>query len=229
MRLGVFGGTFNPVHYGHLRAAEEALLSGTVDRVLFVPAGNPPLKEEGLVPVEGRMAMVELAISGNPAMEISAVEASSSGKSYTVDTLRKLSALHPDDTLVFILGLDAFCDMHLWKDPGELVSLADFLVMSRPGHAFASISRLPYADVSRGSLEAMDSAGARGAEGSLRGGRRLHLLRITEMGVSASAIRGLVTRGESIRYLLPESVESFIMSHGLYAASATGSNGADTL
>ncbi len=105
MRTGVFGGTFNPVHYGHLRAAEEAVEALALDKVLFVPAGSPPLKQEGLASIEDRLRMVELAISGNPAMELSRVESGTDSTSYTVDTLRTLSGLHPGDSLVFILGV----------------------------------------------------------------------------------------------------------------------------
>ena len=217
MRLGVFGGTFNPVHYGHLRAAEEAVEALALDKVLFVPAGSPPLKQEGLASIEDRLRMVELAIADNPAMELSRVESSTDSTSYTVDTLRTLSGLHPRASLVFILGVDAFSDIHLWKDPEALLSLADFLVLGRPGHPFAPISGLPYVDISQSALEALASGRETRAAGTLKeGGRRLELLRITPLGVSATMLRELLRRGESIRYLLPESVESFIMSHGLY-------------
>jgi len=217
MRIGVFGGTFNPVHYGHLRAAEEASETLGLEKVLFVPAGNPPFKDKGLVGIDERSRMVELAIAANPSFEISMAEAQSGGKSYTVDTLRMLGQENPDASLVFILGVDAFCDVHLWKDPGGLMSMADFLVLSRPGYSFAPVSGLPYADVPSSELASLDSGRTTRVDGSLHGGRSLHLLRITDMGVSATLVRELLGRGMSVRYLLPESVESFIMSHGLYS------------
>jgi nicotinate-nucleotide adenylyltransferase len=219
MRTGVFGGTFNPVHYGHLRAAEEARIALDLDRLLFVPAGTPPLKHEDLAGIEERVRMVELAIEDNPFFELSMVEAHSAGKSYTVDTLDILAREHPEDSFVFILGVDAFCDVHLWKNPEGLMAAADFLVLSRSGHSFAPISRLPYADLPEGAFASLDSGDILYIEGSLRGGRRLYLLRITEMGVSATLLRELLRRGESVRYLLPEAVESFIMSNGLYRGS----------
>jgi len=216
MRTGVFGGTFNPVHYGHLRAAEEACLALGLDRVLFVPAGTPPLKQEGLAGIEERVRMVELAIENNPLFELSMAEAYMDGKSYTVDTLKTLQLENPGDSLMFILGVDAFCDMHRWKDPEGLMSSADFLVMSRPGHPFAPISHLPYAILPEGAIASLDSGDVSCVEGALRGGRRLCLLKITGMGVSATMIRELISGGDSVRYLLPEAVESFIMSNGLY-------------
>lgn len=216
MRIGVFGGTFNPVHYGHLRAAEEAQFALGLDKVLFVPAGNPPLKEDGLACIEDRARMVELAIAANPSFELSCSEADTGGKSYTVDTLRLLGLQNPEASLVFILGVDAFCDIHLWKDPGELMTMADLLVLSRPGYSFAPVTGLPYADVPDQVVASLDSGNINRAEGSLTSGRKLHLLRITGMGISASMIRELIMNGESARYLLPESVESFIMSNGLY-------------
>jgi nicotinate-nucleotide adenylyltransferase len=216
MRIGVFGGTFNPVHYGHLRAAEEARTALGLKKLLFVPAGIPPLKEDGLADIHDRIRMVELAIRGNPGFELSLAETDTTGKSYTVDTLAALAAQHPGATLVFILGVDAFCDMHRWKDPEALMESADFLVLSRPGHPFSSLSRLSYAELPPGSLQSMDSGEALRVEGCLGSGRSLHLLRITGMGVSATMLRELLRGGKSVRYLLPEGVESFIMSHGLY-------------
>ena len=217
MRIGVFGGTFNPVHYGHLRAAEEALEALGLEKILFVPAGNPPLKDRGLAGIEERARMVELAIAANPSFELSMAEAHSSGKSYTVDTLGLLGEEYPDVTLVFILGVDAFCDIHLWKDTRGIMTMADFLVLSRPGYSFAPVSDLPYADVPSSELASIDSGRMDRVDGLLRGGRNLHLLRITDMGVSATLVREILDMGMSVRYLLPESVESFIMSHGLYS------------
>jgi len=216
MKIGVFGGTFNPVHNGHLRAAEEARQALGLDRVLFIPAGNPPLKEKELAAIQDRVLMVKLAIADNPSFELSLAEADNSAVSYTVDTLRTLKQQNPADSLVFIAGVDAFSEIHLWKDPDDLMASADFLVLSRPGHSFTTLSGLHYVDLPEGALRSIDSGDTRMAEGSLRGGRTLHLLRITDMGVSATMLRGLFRSGGSTRYLLPESVESFIMSHGLY-------------
>lgn len=219
MRIGVFGGTFNPVHNGHLRAAEEARLALGLERLLFVPAGNPPLKEKGLAEIDDRLRMVDMAIADNPFFELSLAEADASVKSYTVDTLRVLERENPGHSLVFIMGVDAFCEIHRWKDPDGLMSLSDFAVFSRPGNSFTAVSGFPYVSLPEGALGSIESGEANRIDGSLRGGRALHLLRITDMGVSATMLRDLIRKGESIRYLLPESVESFIMSQGLYRGS----------
>lgn len=224
MRTGVFGGTFNPVHNGHLGAAGEALSAHVLglERVLFVPAGTPPLKESGLAGFEERMRMVELAIAHEPRFELSDAEASTRGKSYTVDTIGALSALFPEDAFVFMLGLDSFLQMPLWKDYGRLLTMADFCVMSRPGHSFSSIASIksgPFAGIRgiKGSeLEELDSGNREMAEGELKGGRRLYLLRLTPVDVSATMVRERLREGLPVGSLLPESVESFIMSHKLY-------------
>lgn len=228
MRLGVFGGTFNPVHIGHLRAAEEVREAIGLDRVLFVPAGVPPLKGGGALPHGGvharaynpadsflapawaRLRMVELAVAGNPAFAVSDVEAARARTSYTVDTLAELARLHPEAELFFILGLDAFLDLPAWKSPDALVRNVDFVVMVRPGADLYALDRSPY-------VRELTEIGDTVARMALVSGRTASLVRVTQLHVSATAIRRMLAEGKGARYLLPEAVESFIMSQGLYA------------
>lgn len=216
MRLGVLGGTFNPVHFGHLRAAEEVRQRLDLDRVLFVPSGSPPLKDEGLASVDSRFRMVELAIASNPFFEASDIELGRSGPSYTIDTVSELSARYSEHDIQFILGSDAFADLPMWKDPVGLVSSVDFAVVGRPPEAFSTLEGSPFLKFPDGWLSALEPGG----EGTLSlptsGGRTVTLVAMPLLEISATRIRGMVRKGESIRYLLPEDVELFIMSHGLY-------------
>ncbi|GAB4390386.1 MAG: nicotinate-nucleotide adenylyltransferase [Thermodesulfovibrionales bacterium] len=213
MRLGVFGGTFNPVHYGHLRAAEEAREMLRLDRVLFVPAGNPPLKSSGLAPAPDRLRMAELAVAGNPCFEVSDVECRTGEVSYTVNTLHRLGASHPEAALFFILGIDAFMDMPHWRQPEKLAAMADFAILGRPPREFSEVLSSPF--VETGAMEEETEGGLQSLP--LKGGRRAFLLGITPLDISATAIREAVGRGGSVKYLLPEKVESFIITHGLYS------------
>jgi nicotinate-nucleotide adenylyltransferase len=217
MRLGVLGGTFNPIHYGHLRAAEEARERLGLEKVLFVPAGAPPLKYSGLADADKRHAMAELAVASNRHFEVSDVEFGGQEKSYTVKTMDRLRAGLPGHDFYFILGIDAFLDLHSWKEPERLVASTDFVVIRRPPFTFSLLEGSPFLEASAGALRELDE----GAEGpktaAMKGGRTAFLMGITPLHISSSAIRGLVREQRSVKYLLPESVESFIMSNGLYA------------
>jgi nicotinate-nucleotide adenylyltransferase len=216
MRLGVLGGTFNPIHYGHLRAAEEAGEKLSLDRVLFVPAGNPPLKSSDLADAHERFAMVKAAVEDNPRFEASDIELGG-GMSYTVDTIGRFREIYAGGRLFFILGIDAFLELPQWKDAERLLRSTDFVILKRPDHSFADLSASPFVEISALELERLE----RGALGSLTvplpGGREATLLNITPLGISASMIRTLLRGGRSIKYLLPESVEFSIMTDGLFA------------
>lgn len=216
MSLGLLGGTFNPVHYGHLRAAEEVRQRLALDGIVFVPAGAPPLKEEALASAAERYEMVRLAIAGNPAFGISDVETAREGKSYTVDTIEALSREHPGERLLFILGVDAFMDVPYWKEPQRLLGSADFVVIRRPGFPFARLGGSRLVRVERSLLNSLDRAEVERHEARLPGGRTATLLAIDALDISATAIRNHICEGRSARYLLPENVESYIMSKGLY-------------
>jgi nicotinate-nucleotide adenylyltransferase len=217
MKIGLFGGTFDPIHWGHLRSAEEVSETFRLDRVLFVPAAIPPHKRgETKTPVKHRLKMVRLAVAKNRRFAVSTVEVARPGVSYSIDTLRYFSRkLRKGDSLYFIIGLDAFREIGTWKDFAELFPLANFIVTSRPG----SKDRNPL----RGTGVAVKKLFCYdGPEGCYRhqSGSRLLFIELTDIAISASEIRNLVKRGQSIRYLLPSSVENYIKKTGLYRNGA---------
>ncbi len=220
-RLGIFGGTFNPIHYGHLRAAEEVREELALDKVLFIPTGNPPLKSMDIAPAGQRLEMAALVVRGNPSFDVLSIECEEKTTSFTVNTVEKLKAIYPEDEMFFIIGLDAFTDLELWYRPERLTALINFVVISRPGNDYAGLFKCPY--ITEGDLEqrefeiyALRRGVARRLDMKLKTGRDLVLLRITGFEVSSSLIRRLFREGRSIRYLLPEIVESYIISNGLY-------------
>lgn len=223
MRIGVFGGTFNPIHHGHLRAAEEVREMLAFDKVLFVPSGTPPLKTEDLTDARKRFEMARLAIAGNSAFEVLDIEAKKPEKSYTVETLEVLLRLYGAAELYFILGIDAFLDIPNWRMPEKLVSMVNFAVLARPGSSFVDLLSSPYMDAGEEILKELDSGD--GDRGSLtlrlRSLKEAVLVKITTLDISSSSIRRSIRDGLSIKYLLPENVESFIISHELYSPVAS--------
>ncbi len=221
MRVGILGGTFNPIHFGHLRAAEEVSEHLGLDLVLFVPAGVPPLKDALLVDVTLRLEMVRLATADNPRFRVLDIEARRPGLSYTVDTLSELSGLYPDDELVFMLGADAFLDLHKWKDAGKILRCADFAVMCRPGMPAEALTGSPYLRVGADALRMLDQGEEHMVEGTLEIGegpvRKAYVIRTTALGISATEIRRRLGQGRSVAYLLPETVKSFIIINALYS------------
>lgn len=198
MDLGVFGGTFNPVHLGHLRAAEETREALGLERVLFVPAKIPPHKEaRAVAPPEVRLDLVCRAVEGNPAFAVSDLELRRAGPSYSVDTLGELrSGLGRNDRLWFLVGSDAFREIHTWYRYPELFALADVAVMSRPP----------------GELRAAPPASLAGdftPEGDglrHRSGREVRFVPVTLLDISGTAVRRALVGGGSVRYLVPEAV-----------------------
>lgn len=215
MKIGIFGGAFNPVHYGHLKTAEEVLRILSLDRVIFVPAGSPPFNKPGLAEAGHRFEMVKAAISDHPDLDISDVEMKAKGRSYTVDTLDKMTGEGAE--LFLIIGIDAFSDMPLWKEPERLLSMVNVVVISRPGYSFAGLSSLPYLQkVSKGVLDELDSGERRVFAFSALGGKEIILCRVVDVNVSSSHIREAISRGADTGRLLPESVKSYIILHNLY-------------
>lgn len=216
MKIGVFGGTFNPVHYGHLRAAEEVRERLGFDKILFIPSGKPPLKSRHIAPAAHRYEMLHIAMRSNPVFELSDIECRKKGKSYTVETIAELQARYPRATIAFILGTDAFLDIPNWWQPERLIAMSDFVVISRPGFPFRMLSSSPY--LSKGHRRAgdIDVSGRRIGTLRLTSKRRAMLLSVTPLGISSTQIRLLLRRGESVKYLLPGDVQSYIMEHKLY-------------
>jgi nicotinate-nucleotide adenylyltransferase len=214
MKVGIFGGTFNPIHYGHLRVVEEVREKIALDAVLFIPSGNPPLKSADLAPPEHRYEMTRRALETNPLFRISDIECRQKEKSFTVKTLLALKEEHPEYEPYLILGIDSFLEIPLWYQPEQLMELTHVVVVSRPGVFFSSLSSRIPADSNV--LSALDT-GERGLyRTTMRTSRELVLLKATTLDISATGIRKLARNGMSLKYLLPEAVESYIISNNLY-------------
>ena len=212
MRIGVYGGTFNPIHVGHLRAAEEVAEALDLARVLFVPSALPPHKPDDLVaPAAQRLAWVRLAVAGNPLFAADPIEVERGGPSYLVDTLRALRAREGGE-LVFLVGCDAFAEMGAWRDPRELFRLASYAVTTRPPLRAGRLDDwLP--DAVKGDVE----IAADGRSGSHRdAGTWLRLVEIRGLDVSASDVRRRLREGRSVRYLLPEPVRRSVEASAVY-------------
>jgi nicotinate-nucleotide adenylyltransferase len=191
-RLGVMGGTFDPIHYGHLVTAEEALHQFELDEVVFVPTGLPWMKEHEIVsPAEDRYLMTVIATASNPRFSVSRVEVEREGPTYTIDTLRAIKDLSGAD-LFFITGADAVLEIFQWKDRGKLFDLAHFIAATRPGYDIAALEEKAAAN-----------------EG-------ITAMSIPALAISSTDIRGRGARGRPIRYLVPEGVVSYVGKAGLY-------------
>jgi len=206
MRIGVYGGSFNPVHLGHLLAAECCREQAHLDRVLFVPAAVPPHKRpRDLAAAADRLAMLTLAIGGHEAFAVSTLELDRGGVSYTIDTLADLAARHPGDTLVLLLGPDSLAGLPTWRDPGGILDGWETRVVERAG------------------LDDLAAIVARPDVAALLGPDRADRLvasriRMPAIGIRASDLRAAVAAGTSIRYRTPRAVEAYIAAHGLYRA-----------
>src|SRR6185295_17160585 len=200
MRLGVFGGTFDPVHYGHLLLAECCRETCRLDQVWFMPAATPPHKlERSLSPGAMRAEMLELAVSGHASFVVSRLELDYGGVSYTVDTLDRLKQEDPARELFFLMGADSLADFPTWKEPARICELATLVVVRRGGAPPLDFQVLqPLA------------AGARIGE-MIR-----HQVEMPLVGLSSSEMRTRISQGLSIRYRTPRAVEKYIETHGLY-------------
>lgn len=198
LRIGIMGGTFDPIHIGHLVIAQEAWYKLHLDKVVFVPAGMPPHKpNEPVIDPEHRFNMTGLAIDGNPAFEISRMEIERSGPSYTVDTLKHLKQVYGEDCeIYFIIGADSLLDIMGWHKPQRIAEMCTLVAAARPGYdTSAAELELP--------KEIMD---------------KVILLEVPEVGISSTEIRSRVPSGIPIRYLVPCEVEKYIVENSLYKA-----------
>jgi len=214
-RVGIFGGTFNPIHLGHLHAAEQVRAHLGLRRVVFVPAADPPLKrrrDEKIAPAALRLGWVQAALRGHPHFAVDDLELHRAGPSYTIDTLRLLSAKLAPARLVFIVGEDAFAELDLWREPAALLSLVDFAVMTRPPG-----SGKPLRSLVSDALAAPIDWAEDGESGTHRSaGTRLSRVHITALDISATDIRRRIRTHESVRYLLPEAVHDDVIASGAY-------------
>lgn len=197
VRLGIFGGTFDPPHIGHLIVAQDAWSVLGLDRILFIPAASPPHKTDRVItPAALRLEMLRAALAGDPRFEVADLELRREGPSYTVDTLRELRARYPAASLFFLLGTDQFRELHTWREPEEIAQLARLVVLSRGGSEAGAGSEFPH-----------------------------QYLQVTRIDVSATEIRARVAAGKPIRYLVPKGVEEVIGREGLYGGQGPGIRG----
>jgi nicotinate-nucleotide adenylyltransferase len=212
-RLGLFGGTFNPIHFGHLRAAEEVCESLSLNRLWFIPAAHPPHKEvQEVTPFGVRLAMTRLAVGDHPVMAVSDIEGRRPGKSYSIETVRLLrEKFGPGWELYFILGLDAMLEIATWKDYVQLFQLCHFVVLDRPGYDRRHLGDILLRQVKPPFQPLEGEAGFQHPSGG-----KVLWQQTTLMDISATGIRRLVRQGRSIRYLLPEPVRGYIMENRLY-------------
>lgn len=198
MNAGIFGGTFDPVHNGHLRVAEEARAQFNLTEVIFVPAGHPWMKYRSITPARHRVQMLRLAIAPCPHFRLSSMEIERAGLTYTIDTIEQLHVERPQDDLYFILGWDSLAQLTRWRDAPRLIKMCYLIAAPRPGYAMPDLKLL---------------------EGSLPGiSQRGFVMDKPHVDISATEIRERVARGLSIRRLVPEAVEKYIKQHGIYAA-----------
>jgi nicotinate-nucleotide adenylyltransferase len=212
MKIGLMGGTFNPVHLAHLRIAEEARDVCDLDRVLFIPAADPPHKPlAGDVPFEQRYEMVRRAIAGNPFFEISDIEGQRAGKSYSIDTIAAFRQMHPADELYFIIGSDSFRELGLWHRYPDILRTSNLIVVERPGSTFADPLALLPRDI-RGELRHIQASNRL----VHAGGTMVQFFTGCALNISSSEIRRLVAAGQSITYLVPPEVETYIKQQRIY-------------
>lgn len=210
MRLAVIGGTFNPIHYGHLRAAEEVRESLGAGKILFIPASTPPHKTgEPGAPPEARLEMVRLAVEDNPAFEVSDIEIKRGGISYTIDTVRSLKSEAAEVFLV--IGSDSFNDITTWCEYEELLRLASFVVVTRPGYAVKTPGEVLPVELARKFWYDSNAGAFMNSDGNT-----ITYQPTTLFDISSSEIRNKVREGKSIRYLLPRGVEDYIRARKLY-------------
>lgn len=193
MRLGLFGGTFDPIHLGHLILAEGCREACDLDQIWFVVAGSPPHKQNERTPVADRLEMVRIAIAGHPAFDVSEIEAKRPGPHYSVETLEAIRQERPDDELFFLIGADSLADLPYWREPERIAQFATIVVVNRPG--LESGATLP--DFGPGA-------------------HPLRAVSIPPIGIASHDLRRRLAEGRSIRYQVPRGVEAYIEAQRLY-------------
>ncbi len=201
-KIGIMGGTFNPVHHGHLVTAQEALDQFDLDEVIFIPTGDPPHKIDDLLAhAEDRYLMTVIATSSNSSFFVYRIEIDRKGKSYTIDTVKELRKLFGSDSeLYFITGADAILEILTWKNTREIITLAKFIAATRPGYDLSKIKELE--------TTLFDDED--------EGDQRIFIMEIPALAISSTDIRQRIKIGRPVNYLVPEGVNNYILKHGLY-------------
>ena len=217
MKTGILGGTFNPIHLAHLRIAEEVQQACDLDRLLFIPAAEPPHKDvAGQVSFEHRLAMVKAAIRDYPKFQVSDLEIRRSGKSFSVDTLEILRKHDPQGERYFIVGLDSYRDIASWKDFTRIFSLSHLVVMTRPRVELSDpLEPLPVATREDFCYDSEAETIRH------KSGNNVIFLKETYLNISSTKIRHMLSAGQSIRHLVAPAVADYIEEHGLYQTTAT--------
>jgi nicotinate-nucleotide adenylyltransferase len=206
--LGIFGGTFDPIHYGHLRTAFELLQAVPLAEVRFVPAGNPPHRGAPRCDARDRLAMVEAAIADQPGFTVDARELERDGPSYTVITLRELRAEDPGRPLCLIVGMDAFLGLPTWHEWRSILDLAHLVVAHRPGWSAPKEGLLADLLAERGATRAGDLRSSPAG--------RILVHAVTPLEISSTDLRDLIVAGRDPRYLVPDAVRALIAESGCY-------------
>ncbi len=221
-RLGIFGGTFNPIHTGHLIVAENIRDKFNLDMILFIPAHIPPHKSVDVAPAKDRLEMVRLAIKDNPLFGVSDVELKRQEKSYTVETLWEIKGQTEAD-LFFLIGSEAFMQIHTWMAPDQLFTMTNFIVMERPGRVVGPGDLDDYLKELERTLPCFSYRGSERVGDvyiftveSEKMESRIYLTPVIGVSISSTMIRRMLREGRSIRYLVPKEVENYIREKGLY-------------
>jgi nicotinate-nucleotide adenylyltransferase len=213
-RIGIFGGTFDPIHCGHVKAAESVQSVFSFDKILFIPSYIPPHKEsEDVASAAHRLKMVELALSSFDRFSPSSIEIDAKGMSYSIVTLNRIKKMFPQTEIFFLLGVDAFLEIETWKDYEDVLEQCSFIVMSRPGYRL---------DEARGALSKKYNQRMVEISGPIQRDRqmffspKIYLLPIHTLDISSSEVRERVGKNQSIEGLVPENVENYIKERRLY-------------
>ncbi len=201
-KIGIMGGTFNPIHNGHLVTAQEALSQFKLDKVIFIPTGNPPHKVDNeITDAEDRYIMTVIATSSNSRFFVSKMEIDRKGKSYTIDTVRQLKGIYgKNSSLYFITGADAILEILTWKNTAEIISLCKFIAATRPGY----------------NLERMEDLKKKVLGANEASSNKIYIMEIPALSISSTDIRNRVRSSRPIDYLLPKGVSNYILKHELY-------------
>lgn len=208
--IGIFGGTFDPIHYGHLRSAFELLQALELDHVRFVPSADPPHRGGTFAPAELRLRMVTVAVAGQRGFIVDDCEFSREGPSYTIDTLAAMRAEHPQRSLCLVTGMDAYLGLTSWHRWDEILEMAHIVVAHRPGWKLPDTGELGELLTAHGTDDMADLHG--------RPAGCIYDHAVTQLEIASTAIRDLIAAGHDPRFLMPDSVRDVILENGCYAS-----------